>query len=176
MKKVLIALMLAVMPVLASAQGSILKQVLDIVSVEENDVKISVFDMPENDLHQYFLCVGTLGFGDDYVQVQLDPVFQLFIPLGNTLEDAQARLQEFVEVSKGPVGTEIQTEGTLALANPSMGEIEPVYVTAHRLLLERLAEFSVKRNGYVRATHISRANLKTLLSGVKFYRKLHPKE
>ena len=41
---------------------------------------------------------------------------------------------------------------------------------------QRLVEFSVRRNGYVRATHIGRSDLGTLITGVKLYRKIHPDE
>lgn len=64
------------MPFMAHAQGTLLKQVLEIAEVEINDgdVTLSVFDMPEGDVHQYYLCVGTLGIGDDFVQLQIDPL------------------------------------------------------------------------------------------------------
>lgn len=162
----------------AFAQGSLLKQTLEIAEVEINDgdVSLSVFDMPEEEQHQYFLCVGTLGVGDDFIQLQIDPVFQLFIPLGGTLNEAQAKLEELKGIAKAPAGTELETVGTLALGNPTTGEPEPVYVTSRRFLFQRIIEFSVKRNGYVRATHIPRTDFNSLVSSVSFYRKLHPKE
>ena len=93
MKRIVSTLFVFIWTVVAFAQGSILKQTLEIAEVEINDgeVSLSVFDMPEEGQHQYFLCVGTLGIGDDFIQLQIDPVFQLFLPLGNTLEEAQAK-------------------------------------------------------------------------------------
>ncbi|MBR4229987.1 MAG: hypothetical protein IKR83_04680 [Bacteroidales bacterium] len=178
MKRVIITFMLLVWAVAAFAQGSILKQTLEIAEVEINDgqLTMSVFDMPEEGQHQYFLCVGTLGIGDDYLQLQIDPLFQLFIPLGNTLEEAQAKMEEFKAIAKQPEGTEIQTVGTLALANPTMGEYETVYVASRRFLVQKIIEFSVHRNGYVRATHIAKGDFGSLLNSLKLYRKLHKKE
>ena len=178
MKRLILILSLLALTTAAFAQGSILKQTLEIAEVELNDgvVSLSVFDMPEEDQHQYFLCVGTLGIGDDFIQLNIDPVFQLFIPLGGTLIEAQAKLEEFKAIAKQPAGTELETRGTLALANPTMGEEEPVYVTSRRFLGEKILEFSVKRNGYVRATHIGRSEFGSLVTSVKIYRKLHPKE
>lgn len=178
MKRFLCTIFILACTLVTFAQGSILKQTLDIAEVEINDgeVTLSVFDMPEEGQHQYFLCVGTLGIGDDYVQVHIDPVFQLFIPLGGTLKEAQAKLEEFKAIAKKPKGTELETVGTLALANPSTGELEPVYVTSRRFLFQRIIEFSVKRNGYVRATHITKGDFGSLLTSVKIYRKIHPKE
>ena len=178
MKRLFVLLFVMAWSLAAYAQGSVLKQTLEIAEVEINDgeVSLSVFDMPEEGVHQYFLCVGTLGIGDDFIQVQIDPVFQLFLPLGGTLEEAQAKLESFKEIANEPSGTEMETVGTLALANPSTGDIEPVYVASRRFIFQRLVEFSVKRNGYVRATHIGRSDLGTLITGVKIYRKIHPNE
>ena len=176
--KALVTLLATAMPVVAFAQGSLLKQTLEIAEVDINDgqVSLSVFDMPEEGEHQYFLCVGTLGIGDDFIQVQIDPLFQLFVPLGGTLKEAQAKLEEFRDIGKAAEGTEIETIGTLALANPTTGTPEPVYVTSRRFLAQKLIEFSVKRNGYVRATHIPRIDFASLVSSVKLYKKIHPKE
>ena len=178
MKRIVSTLFVFVWTVVAFAQGSVLKQTLEIAEVEINDgeVSLSVFDMPEEGQHQYFLCVGTLGIGDDFIQLQIDPVFQLFLPLGGTLEEAQAKLETFKDVAKLPSGTETETVGTLALANPSTGELEPVFLTSRRFLFQHLVEFSIRRNGYVRATHVGRSDLGTLITSVKLYRKIHPDE
>ena len=176
MKRIISTVFFLMWTVAAFAQGTIMRPTLEIAEVEVNNVAVSVFDMPEEGQHQYFLCVGTLGIGDDFIQLQIDPVFQLFIPLGGTLEAAQAKLEEIREVAKESSGTVVETTGTLALANPSMGDPEPVYLTSRRFIFQRLVEFSVHRNGYVRATHISKGELGSLLRGVKFYRKIHPNE
>ena len=162
----------------AFAQGTLLKQTLEIAEVEidDGDVSLSVFDMPDEGEHHYYLCVGTLGIGDDFIQLQIDPLFELFIPLGGTLKEAQEKLEEFKEIGKAPRGTELETIGMLALSNPTTGDPEPVYVTSRRFLIQKLIEFSVRRNGYVRATHIPRIDFNTLVSSVNLYRKIHPNE
>lgn len=178
MKRVICFITVLFMTLAAFAQGSVLKQTLDIAEVEINDgqVTVSVFNMPDEGQNHYYLCVGTLGVGDDFFQLKIDPLYQLFIPLGDTLEEAQARLEEMKALAKEPAGTEIETVGVLALANPSTGTPEPVYLTSRRFLTQKLVEFSVKRNGYVRATHIGRAEIASLSSSVKIYRKIHKKE
>ena len=178
MKRIVSTVLVLAWTVVAFAQGSILKQTLEIAEVEVNDgeVSLSVFDMPEEGQHQYFLCVGTLGIGDDFIQLQIDPVFQLFLPLGGTLDEAQAKLEAFRDIAKEPAGTEMETVGTLALGNPSTGEPEPVYLTSRRFIFQRLVEFSVRRNGYVRATHVGKSDMGSLISSVKLYRMIHPDE
>jgi hypothetical protein len=39
-----------------------------------------------------------------------------------------------------------------------------------------MLEFSLERDGYIRATTVSKSDLSALVSGAKFYRKIHPKE
>ena len=86
MKRFISILAFLALSVAAFGQGSLLKQTLEIVELEINDgeKEISVFDMPEGDVHQYFFCAGTLGIGDDIIQFNIDPVSELFIPLGDT--------------------------------------------------------------------------------------------
>ena len=41
------------------------------------------------DFDQYYLEVGNMGVGGEVIQINFDPVFVLFIPLGSTIEEAQ---------------------------------------------------------------------------------------
>ena len=70
MKRLVSNVLVLMWAVAAFAQGSILKQTLEIaeVEVDDGDVTISVFNMPEEGQNQYCLCVGTLGIGNDVVQ------------------------------------------------------------------------------------------------------------
>ena len=178
MKKLLTTLLAMTLAISAFAQGSILKPVLTITetTIHGGPEKISVFDFPEEGQHHYFLDAGILGVGDDIIQVNIDPVFRLFVPLGNTLADAQDKLEEFIAMAKQPVGTEIETTGTLALANPSMGDYEAVYVTTRSGIFQRIVEFSIRRDTYIRGTFIAKSELKALLTGMKIYSKIHPDE
>lgn len=162
----------------AFAQGFFQKQIRTINEVEIDDgaVTLSVFDMPDGDVHRYFLCVGRLGTGDDVTQFNIDPVAQLFIPLGGTLAEAQAKLEEIRGVANRSSGEAMETVGILATGFPSNGETEPVYLTARRVLFHKNVEFTVRRDGYIRSTVIGRNDLGSLLTGFKFYRKIHPKQ
>lgn len=178
MKKIITMLALLAWSVAAFAQDPLSRPLMEIAEVEINDgdVSLAVYDVPDADQHAYYLCVGRLGIGDDIVQIQIDPLFQLFIPLGGTLEEAQAKMEEFRGVANMPSGEGMETLGTLALTTPVTGKLEPVYLNSRRFIFQRIIEFSVKRDGYVRATHISRGNFSSLLSGLKLYRKIHPNE
>lgn len=175
----LAAMAFAAMPFLAKAQESVASKLLqpyyEITSIEHEDgEEIQVFYMPEK--KQYYLQAGHLGVGTDIVQVNFDPVFILYIPLGETLEEAQARLEEMKAHVKAPRKTQMETMGCLCFGFPNEEQLEPVVLTARRFILSKQLEFSVTRGDWVRATYISRADLASLLNGVKIYRKLHPKE
>lgn len=182
-KKTLAVLLLAVVPVLTYAQDlKKLSQRLEIAQVTAGDEDsassetIEVFKMRGDDgVNRYYLSVGHLGFGDEIVQVQIDPLFELFIPLGDTLAEALDKLKELQALYKRPRGSSIEVSGSLAFGVPSE-KFEPVKVTYRKLLLSRMLDFSVEREGYIRSAYVRKTDFGSLVNSVKFYRKLHPKE
>ena len=183
MKKIrlnIITVILAMMPVLGMAQSTkipVMKELIEIGKGDDDTSEVlSVFDMPKDDgTHRYYLCAGHLGIGDEVIQINLDPVFQLFIPLGTTLDETMESLQSMQSLLKEKPGTNMEVSGCLAFGFPS-DELETVTLTCRKVLLGRNLEFSVERDGYIRANYIQRSDLNSLVSGVKFYRKIHPKE
>ena len=113
--------------------------------------------------------------GNNVVQLHVDPLFELFIPLGNTLAEAQENLEMMKAMFKQSKGDTMQATGCLDLAFPGEN-LETVTITYTRFMLTHLLEFSVQREGYLRATHITRSQFKSLVNSLKLYRKLHPKE
>lgn len=178
MKRLLTTVALACVTLFAVAQNSILRPRVDIAQVESDDViEMEVFYMNDESPRMYYLSVGNLGVGSDIVQVHFDPVYELFIPLGTSLDEAVARMEQLKTYFKMPRRTTTGVMGYFSIANPS-GEMVPVTITTRRFLLTRILEFSLPTDadGVVRATHISRAEFRSLLSGVKIYRKIHPNE
>lgn len=176
--RTLAVLLLLIIPVIASAQDNKFlrpSKVITEIQNNEGESGIAVLSLPENDQEHYYLSVGRLGHGDEVIQVHIDPVSVLYIKLGDTLEEAQAKLEEIQAVGKKPVNTSAEVLGILAVGFPTE-EAETVTVTHRRPILEHVLEFSVSRDGYIRATYIPRSNLGSVVSGVKFYRKIHPEE
>ena len=179
MKRILISLLVALIPMMASAQ--VLEkaaQRLELVTVETEEGSIStsqieVFRMRDDGT--YWLSVGGLGIGVELVQLQFDPVFELFIPLGNTLDDALATMKDLQAFYKKPRLTSMELQGCLAAMTPNEN-FEPVTITSRRYLATKLLSFSVKRDDLVRATYISKADFGSLVLGLKMYKKTHPKE
>lgn len=175
MKKLFSILAALLITVTAFGQNGPFRQRLELAEVEINDgeVELEVFKMEDNG--QYYLSVGHLGIGDDIIQFQIDPLYELFIPLGDNLTQAIQKLDQIKDAYNMGTGSSMEVEGCLNLAYPN-DQFEPVTLTARRLLFSRLLEFSVKRDGYVRATHISRSDFNALVSSAKFYQKIHPNE
>lgn len=176
MKRLVTLVMMFFLTIGASAQQSKIPTILEIAEIEENDETVlSVFNMPNDDGNHYYLSVGTLGIGDEILQIQFDPLFNLFIPLGSTLDEALETLQTIKAVLKEPKGTSIQMEGSFAAAFPN-DHLETVTITRPNVVLGKKLMFSLERDGYIRATHVSNMNLSGIISSVKFYHKIHPKE
>lgn len=173
MKKALTALLLAVVSILCAAQESTIPLMYEIQHTTCNGEKISVLDARQDDTHNYYLCAGHLGIGDEVIQVMFDPVSVLFIPLGHTVTEALATMQKIQALFDEPVDTSIEVPGCLSAVFPN-DEFETVRITLRKPLLSTLLEFSVQRDEYIRATHIPKSQFNSLVGGIKFYGKLYP--
>ena len=176
-------LVLLCVTVSAFAQdSSLLRQRMEIAQVEAEiaesiETSLEVFYMDDESPRVYYLSLGNLGVGTDIVQINFDPLFELFIPLGGTLDEAIARMEEIKDFYNEPRLATTELTGCFALAYPN-DDLVTVTVTRRQMVFTKLLEFSLPTGseGIVRATHISRSDFSSLLSGLKLYRKLHPNE
>lgn len=185
MKKFFVTFFLIVWSVAAFAQISKLPQRLELVTVDlevgdhgsflSTEENLEVFNMPVDGVNHYYLSVGHLGIGDDIVQFNIDPIFELFIPIGNTVAEALENLKALQALFKGAKNESIELEGCLAAAFPN-DNLEKVTVTYQKVLLTKMLAFSVQRGEYIRATHIPKSQFNSLVTSLKFYKKIHPKE
>ena len=160
----------------ALAQESKIPQRLEVVEVEDNDQTYEIFNMPRDGENHYFLDVGTLGIGTEIVQIHVDPLFHLYIPVGHTLDEVMEGLKQLQSLFKTAPGTSVEKQGCLTPVFPDENELRPVKVTYRKVLLGRMLEFSIEEEDYIRSNHISKSALGSLVSSLKFYRSLHPKE
>ena len=177
MKKIFALFILLACSFAAFAQESKIPQRLELAQIEDGDgnTTCAVFNMPNDGQNHYWLDVGKLGHGDEVIQVVIDPLFNLYIPLGDTLDEAIETLTKLRDYCKETPGTAMEMKGCLRPIFPDSDKLETVTVTARKALSRKL-EFSLQREGYIRATYVLKSDLGSLLSNVKFYRKLHPKE
>ena len=163
------------------SQNKLLRPRIEIAELE-NDVTIDaiemeVFYMDDESPRMYYLSLGHLGVGSDIIQVDFDPVFELFVPLGGTIKEAIAKMEEIKSWFKEDRLTEKELSGYFSLAYPG-GDPVSIKVTSRRLLTSKILEFSLPTgvDGIVRATHIGKSEFSGLLSSVKIYKKIHPKQ
>ena len=162
MKKVLLSLALVCVTVLSFGQNnSILRPRIELVEVETEideafTTELEVFYMNDENPRMYYLSLGHLGVGTD---------------------EAIAKMQEIKDFYKAPRKSTMELNGCFAVAYPN-NEIIPVKVT-RRQFVTKVLEFSLPTEGtqpLVRATHIGKNDFGSLLSSLKLYKKLHPKE
>lgn len=181
MKRIFVTLALVCVTVFAFGQNSsILRPRVEIAeaSSEEHGTDMEVFYMNDESPRTYYLSLGNLGIGGDIVQLDFDPVFELFIPLGGNIEEAITKMNEIKAFYKMPRLSQTEITASFAALYPT-DELVTVTVTSRRFLLSKVLEFSLPVQGsdsLVRATHIYRSDFNSLLTTLKIYRKLHPKE
>ncbi len=180
MKKIIITIAFALIAISTFAQTApLLRPRMEIaeVSSESTGTDIEVFYMHDESPRVYYLSLGRLGIGSDIVQVEFDPFYELFIPLGSNLDEAIDKMETINDFYDLPNLGQTEVLGSFAVAYPTDKPVL-VTVTCRRLLFSRLLEFSLPTDteGLVRATHIHRSNFRSLLGALKFYRKLHPDE
>ena len=175
MKRIVLFFLALTLTVAASAQHYDITKLVEIADVESNDQSIlSVFSIPdENGQVTCFLCVGTMGMGDEIIQIHVDPVNMLFIPLGSTREEVMQTLERLKQHFSEPDGTSAEVTGCFAPAIPN-GNRETVTVTTRKVLFGKKLEFKLERDGVTRATYVSRSDFKTLMVNVKLNKRWLP--
>jgi len=146
-----------------------------VIEEENSNDRMELFSMEQDEGIAYYLSVGSLGHGDNVIQVYIDPFHELFIPLGSTLEEANATLQQIKDFYKQPKGATMEIMGCFNKYIPN-DNLETVTLTRNRLFLNNQIRFSVEREGELRATFIDRSSFNSLMSSLKWYRKMHPKK
>ena len=159
------------------AQTSNLPLIKGIVTIENPNTgrTVDVVNIPVDGVNHYWLHVGNMGIGDKVVQVELDPVDRLYIPLGDNITDAVAAMEGLQTLYKEPKGTMREIHGSFKPFLPGEG-LETVQVYRHQPLLTNQLQFVLERDGYERVAYLDKSDFNSLLSGLKFYGKMHPSE
>lgn len=179
MKRLFTTLALSCVAVLSFAQNSpVFRPRMEVAEFEENEsVVLDVFYMNDENPRVYYLSVGNLGVGNNIVQIGFDPVFELFIPLGGTLEEAILALDELKAFCRQPKKSTMEIQGLFSVAYPS-GDPVTITVTSRRFLFTKMLQFSLptESEGIVRATHVSRSKFSGIIGTLKLYKAVHPNE
>ena len=136
---------------------------------------MDIVNIPVDGVNRYFLHVGNMGIGDKVIQISLDPVYRLYIPLGNNITDAIAAMEELKTLFAEPKGTMREIQGSFKPFFPT-DETETVQVYNYRLIAEKKLRFVIERDGYSRVAYLPKSEFGSLLRGLKFYGKMHKSE
>jgi len=179
LKQTITILLLAVMSLMTSVQAmsSLLfsRNTLVEVGPDEETTSLEVFSIPQEGETLYYLSVGQMAIGNRIIQVYADPVSELFIPLGTSLDEAMKTLETLYDFFKMPKGSVNEVLGCLNPLQPKE-DTEFVKVYSGKQLFSRYVEFTIERDKYLRVAQISKGEFRNLMSSMKIYRKLHPKE
>ena len=157
-----------------TSQPPVVKEIVSLTS-ESTGQTVDVVNIPIDGVNRYFLHVGNMGIGDKVVQVELDPVYRLFIPLGNNITDAVAAMEDLKTLYKEPKGTMREIQGSFKPFFPTE-ETETVQVYRHQPLLTNQLQFVIERDGYSRVAYLDKSDFNALLNGLKLHGKLYPSE
>ena len=174
--KVMLSVLVAMLPMGLFAQQNTLPLIDEISEIEDSDgnMSIAVFAYNVDGNTRIYLNVGPLGIGDEVVQVQFDPVYMLYIPLGETFTEAMETLVRMQELFRETPGTVTEYEGNFAPFVPTE-KLETVRVTLRKVLFSRKLEFALERDGFIRATYVSKSDFNSLLFNLKLNSKLYTK-
>ena len=175
MKRFLIIATVLLWASAAFAQEQAIPLRLEVAKIEDNSGNraLELFNMPKDGADNYFLSVGHLGIGTDIVQIEFDPIFELFIPLGSTVSEALESMDRLLGYYDLDNGESVEITGIFAPLLPTEPE-ETIKVTHRQVLLSNLLEFGMEKQGYVRANYVPKSRLRSLKSSLKFYSKLYP--
>ena len=174
MKKIIASLFIALAGMFAGHAQSALTQMREIIDVEDGngEVVLSVFSMPTQDGENcYYLYAGEMGFGDEVLQINLDPISKLFIPLGKDYEETMETLQMLKERFKATPGTSIEMEGCFAPLVPN-DKRETIKITTKKVLFSRKLMFSIEMEDHLRATYVSKSDFNNLMFNLKLNKAL----
>lgn len=175
MKKFAAILAFAVISFGLSAQMSSFPAVYELATLElENGDIYEVVRIPKDSVNHYFLHLGSMAIGGRVIAFDVDPVNRLYIPLGTTLKDAIARMEELKALLKQPKGTTMDIQASFGPFFPKE-KMQTVHVTTRKLLGTSL-EFVIDKDGYKRVSSISKSDFSGLLLTTKLYSKTHKKE
>ena len=131
--------------------------------------------IPVDGTNHYWLHVGNMGIGGKIVQIELDPVYRLYIPLGDNITDAVACMEDLRTLLKEPKGTMREIKGSFKPFFPGE-DLETIQVYRHAPLLTDQFQFVIEQDGYQRVAYLSKSDFNALLRGLKLHGKLHPSE
>jgi hypothetical protein len=171
MKRIIICLAMVLCSVVSMAQA----WRLECAEVERDDRHYEVFLYRVGDsLQGYYLGLDT----PDRIPgslITFDLFTEVCVYLGETLDEAQAALEGMKALADEEVGTMKVFPARMALGNDLKDMTSTTCTVQKRLLGGHRLCFSFEHSGYTTENFLRKGDLRSLLTSLKIYRKLHPK-
>lgn len=180
MKKLIITVSVILAATFAANAQSLdlsrLSKRMEITTIEDDDIiKYEIFSMEDEGQKHYFISLGNVFYGDEIIQIA-EPVRELFVPIGDSVPQAQATLQEWQTLFKEkPRSKTFTVDGCVSLGVPG-SKFEPVTISYYKSLFTRYLEFRIHRDGYIGTASISKSDLSSLVTSLKIEHRLRPND
>ena len=181
MKRVLILAALLCCGIFSSAQKNLpVGQIFDICEIEQNDNRYSIFKYKDEDgTIAYYLNLGRVTFDTEWIlgteaKGSFSMGEQTCLIMGADAEQAIAFMNSMLELLQDEPGEskEFICRNNNGLKFTDLGTANAV--VAKGFFGEKRLDFSFVCNGKDGQASISKGTLKSLISSLKFNRKLHP--
>ncbi|MBQ9888147.1 MAG: hypothetical protein IJM41_02755 [Bacteroidales bacterium] len=184
MKHLLFTIALVFAGVIAFAQNIPAGMRMELTECEENNREYSVFSYKDADgTYGYYLSLGRefrlieSNREDGTVSGHIDHIDETCILLGSTMDEAIASLDSLLDLLNEDPGTVLEFPCRLATGAERLGEPSTAtcFITKRILQGKRLC-FQFISGRHTAQTDLTKSSIKSLKSGVKLYKKLHPKQ
>lgn len=158
-------------------QTTKLPVVLDVVTIENENTgeTVDIVNIPIDGVNRYYLHVGNMGIGNKVVQVNLDPIYRLYIPLGNNITEAIKAMEDLKTLFKEDKGATREIKGSFEPFFPTE-DLLTVQVSKFKFLVENKLQFVIECDGFSRVAYMAKSDFNSLLRGLKLYGKIHRSE
>lgn len=182
MKKILVSLAIACITLCSYAQKNLpVGMRSEITEIEQNDDAYSLFQYKDRDgnLGYYLSLVHTdmtleAIFGDD-ANMSVSRFDECCLYLGETADDAQAALASLLDLLDEEPGTVREYDARLTNGAEMLTGKATVECLVRKSLFGKRLEFRFDGRYHLNEVQLTKGNVKSLIAGLKFYRKLHPK-
>lgn len=182
MKRILIALALACLTLCSYAQKNLPAGMRsEITEIEQNDDTYTLFQYKDRDgnLGYYLSLLHTNGSVSFEIlemgNTSISSFDECCLYLGETYDQALEALTDLVDLFSEAAGTTRELEGRRT--NGAEGLTDPITITCvlRKGLLGKHLDLRFEGRNRPAEVQLSKSSVKSLISGLKFHRKLHPK-
>ena len=180
---IIIAIVFMLSAASASAQNLPAKMRMEVTEIEQNDDVYSIFRYTDDDAADAECYLGlrtVLGgfeFSFDGFSGGISDFDETCLSMGGSLTDAISFMDTLLDLVDQQPGTSIELASRPVVFLEGLGDYTTTSCTVVKTLFGKRLEFVFEgRGGRTSVIQLTKGNLKTLCSGLKFHKKLHPED